>query len=145
MKRDENGWPDYSEGAPVYSAGTYEGPTAGKDDNDGAEQRRQSMPLSVRSVDGNPTLFIAEFHGREVGRMAITVLPLVHDMEIPTSPIQRKIADALFFYASGKLNAAKFSEAVVIVADGNEAMKQYVESRGAIAEEKSQVYMMAVL
>ena len=99
--------------------------------------------LTVRSVDGSPCVFIAEINGREVGRMSITVLPLVHDMEIPASPIQRKITDALFFYASGKVKAAGFSEAVVCVANTNEKMQRYVEQR-AVKEEDSAVYMMGV-
>lgn len=105
------------------------------------------MPLTIRSIDATPTspcFLIAEINGKEVGRMSISAMPLVHDMEIPQSTISRKIADALFHYACGKVKAAGFGEAVVIVENGNESMHRYVKERGAIEEPVSTVYMMEV-
>ena len=99
--------------------------------------------LTVRSTPGNPTTLIAEIDGREVGRMSITVMPLVHDMEIPVTPIQRKIADALFFYASGQVKAAGFIEALALVGSENFHMQAYVEKR-AVREEENRVFVLGV-
>ncbi len=105
--------------------------------------QKQHAPLTVRSIDGSPTQIIAEIDGREVGRMSITIMPLVHDMEIPASPIQRKVADALFYYASGKVKAAGFSEALALVAQDNQPMQAYVIAR-SVREEESSVFVMGV-
>ncbi len=106
-------------------------------------EQRHSAPLTVRSIDGKPCVFIAEIDGREVGRMSITVMPLVHDMEIADSPIQRKIADALFFYASGKVKASGFDEALCLVGQDNQRMQAYVMAR-AVREEENSVFVMGV-
>ncbi len=103
--------------------------------------------VSIRSIDATnttPCLLIAELNGKEVGRMSITAMPLVHDMEIPPSPIARRIADAMFHYACGKVKAAGFTEAVVIVENGNDRMHTYVKDRGAVEEPPSTVFMMEV-
>ncbi len=102
-----------------------------------------SPPLTVRSIDGKPCIFVAEIDGREVGRMSITVMPLVHDMEIADSPIQRKIADALFFYASGKVKASGFDEVLCLVGQDNTRMQAYVMAR-AVREEENSVFVMGV-
>lgn len=103
----------------------------------------QPHPITVRSVDGQPAVFIAEIDGREVGRVSVTIMPLVHDMEIQGGILQRKIADALLFYAQGKVKASGFKEALLFVANENAAMRRYVETR-AIPENPSQIYVMAV-
>ena len=101
--------------------------------------------IQVRSeaVDG-AMRFTAWLDGRVCGAMLITVMPLVHDMEIEPGLMQRKTAEALFHYASGYTKASGFSEALVLCSEQNEPMKRYLEER-TTPEEPSHAYLMEVL
>lgn len=70
-------------------------------------------------------------------------MPLVHNLEIRPGILQRKVAEALFHYASGYTKASGFSEALVLVGEENTAMRRFVETR-AIPEEASKAYLMEV-
>ena len=100
--------------------------------------------IQVRSeTQDGYTRFTAWLDGRVIGEMKITVMPLVHDMEIPEGMLQRQAAEALFHYASGYTKASGFHEALVMVTLPNARMQAYVESR-AVPEEPSQAYLMEV-
>lgn len=108
------------------------------------KERLPADDLYVRSSQSEKGIrFAAWLGGRVVGEMSITVEPLVHDMTIQGGTLQRKIADALFQYASGYVRASGFSEALVLVSDTNERMQRYVEAR-ATPEEPGKAYLMEV-
>lgn len=98
--------------------------------------------ITVKTISGQPFVFVAELEGREVGRVSVTVTPLVHDMEIePDSMIKRKIAEALFQYASGYVKASGFNEALIMVEKENIPMQYYVGAR-VKPEKASNMYLM---
>ncbi len=103
---------------------------------------RQAM-ISVKTISGQPFTFVAELEGREVGRVSVTVTPLVHDMEIEKGMLQRKIAEALFQYASGYVKASGFNEALVMVGKENIPMQYYVGAR-VEREAAHDMYLMPV-
>ena len=100
--------------------------------------------IDVHILNGNPMLFVASIKGKEVGRMQVTILPLVHDMEIEPSILSLVIADALHGAACRKVQEAGFSEALVLVGEENRAMRRYVEHLSATKEPVATAYMMEV-
>lgn len=101
--------------------------------------------ITCRAIQGNPMTFIAELNGKEVGRMETTILPLVHDMEIPPSLISHKVADALFHYASGYVKASGFGDTLMLVRKDNVRMRAYMQTlQEARKEPESDAYMVAV-
>jgi len=95
-------------------------------------------------ADARDTVIVAELEGRRVGSMKVTLTPLVHDMRVETGMTAVKVAEAMMLYACGFVKASGFQEALVLVAESNEAMHRFVEGR-SVEEPKSRAYMMAVL
>lgn len=102
------------------------------------------LPLKiVSSADGKDTVFRALLGGRTVGEMRVEMLPLVHDLDIQPGMLQRRVAEALFQYASGYVKASGFTEAYVLVGLNNEPMRRWVGER-ADAEEPCELFIMGV-
>lgn len=93
--------------------------------------------IGVRIINGNPMMFVACLNGEVVGSMCVTIVPLVHDMEIDKSLMALPIADALYDAAKQKVKEAGFDEAMVLVEEGNLPMQRYVERLRAVKEEPS--------
>lgn len=98
--------------------------------------------IDVHVLNGNPMLFIAFIAGKEVGRMQVTIIPLVHDMEIDPNVLALPIADALHDAACQKVSEAGFSEALILVANENLPMRRYVERLNASEEPPSSAFLM---
>ena len=82
--------------------------------------------ISVRT-EGNPLAFVASIDGKDVGRLEVSIVPLVHDMTLEPGLISRKVAEALFQYASGYVKASGFSEALMLVLNENPKMQCWLE------------------
>src|SRR5262245_50172470 len=106
---------------------------------------KQGRMIGVRIINGNPMMFVAELDGKEVGSMCVTILPLVHDMEIQSGLLQLAIADALHEAAKQKVREAGFDEAMVMVEQANLAMRRYVERLCAKEEPPAVAYHMNTL
>ena len=100
--------------------------------------------IDIRILNGNPMTFIASLNGKDVGKLSVTILPLVHDMDVDESLVSHAIAEALRRAAALKVEEAEFDEALVLVEEGNLPMKRWVESTKAVKEPPSNAYMMAV-
>ena len=100
--------------------------------------------IDVHVLNGNPMLFTAFIDGKQVGRVQVTIIPLVHDMEIDSNLLSLPIADALHNAACQKVAEAGFSEALVMVENGNLPMRRFVEGLSGTKEPPATGYMMDV-
>jgi hypothetical protein len=89
--------------------------------------------ITVRAINGHPMIFIASLDGIDVGRAEVTIVPVVHDMDITATTLQRKVAEALFQYMSGFVKASGFGEAIAMVEPENLKMQTWLEARAVPA------------
>jgi len=95
--------------------------------------------ISVRT-EGNPLAFVASIDGKDVGRLEVSIVPLVHDMTLEPGLVSRKVAEALFQYASGYVKASGFSEALMLVLNDNPRMQCWLEGIAGTLQNNVKAY-----